>query len=172
MRIPRPTTRSTRGLLPALLAVAVAAAAPLAAGGHRETPDAVVTEFITGLDHLDLERVMATLSDDATMFFPHPDATYRLDGKTAIREEMARRFEAGRAWAERAGRTEPPYLGVVAAARDRLVQPLGADGAVVTWVVDRPGNFGRRAAVVRRTETGDWELVHFHSSNLTAPPAE
>ncbi len=27
-------------------------------------------------------------------------------------------------------------------------------GAVVTWVVDRPGNFGRRAALVRRTADG------------------
>ncbi len=149
----------------ALLALA-AAAAPLPAAAADNTPDGVVTEFLTALDHLDLDRLMTTLAEDATMFFPHPDASYRVDGKVAIGQEMARRFEAGRARAERAGRREPPYLGVVAAARLRRVQRLGERAALVSWVVDRPGNFGRRSAAVRLDDDGVWRLVHFHSSNL------
>lgn len=130
------------------------------------TPDEVVDHFLAALDALDVEGIMATQAEDATMFFPHPNATFRVDGAARIAVQMDSAFQVARESAHAAGITSPPFLGVVANARNRRVQGIGDRGAVVSWVVDRPGNFGRRTATLRLDGDGVWRMVNFHSSNL------
>jgi len=130
-------------------------------------PEAVVTSFVAALDDLDLNGVMTTLSDDSTMFFPHQYANYRLNGKPAIHREMEKAFVAAYAQMKAAGRNQPPYLGIRSGYfSTRKIQMLGERGAVISWVADRPGNFGRRSASLRQEADGSWKIVNYHSSNL------
>lgn len=150
-----------------VIAVLVAAALVLTApraDDWRDTPEGVALEFIDALDHLDLDRIMATQDRDATMFFPQANATFRLENKDEIRGRMSEAFAAGRARAEAAGVTDPPYLQLPRPVGMK-VQMINDEAAVVSWMFDRPGNFGRRSAAMRRN-AGGWKMVNFHSSNL------
>ncbi len=131
-----------------------------------ESPEGVAREFVAALDHLDLERILSTQAEDATMFFPHPSASFRAEGLAAIRARMSDAFEQALALARKGGRTTPPYLGLPDPVSVK-VQSISETAAVVTWMFDRPQGFGRRTAVMRRATDG-WRMVSFHSSNLPA----
>jgi ketosteroid isomerase-like protein len=127
---------------------------------------AAVREFVTALGNADLDGLLATFEENATVFMPIADAPTRLSGKTAIREGFRPFLDRVR----QSGK-EPPYMTLTP--RDLQVQSLGADACVVTChlgalptkPVTRPVSISRRTFVLKRIEAG-WRIIHLHASNV------
>ncbi len=127
--------------------------------GGASTPLAAVHRFVAALDAMDSDAVQEELTEDASIYFPHADATRLVTGRDAIGDAMTQRFAQWRA----AGGSAP--LGVRDAATDFSVTELGPRSALVTWRVERASRPGRRTAVVVQ-RGGEWRVAHFHSSNI------
>ena len=123
----------------------------------RSTPESVVESFMQPIETGDLELMGETLTGSATMFAPFRAA--RLDSRAEILATVSPIFERLHA------RGSPPFMDLQPT--EMRTQPLGTGIAMVTWHLDRPGNFGRRSALVQRGEDG-WRIVSFHSSNMTS----
>jgi ketosteroid isomerase-like protein len=133
------------------------AAAPDSAGAHR-----AASAFIAAFDSLQWGPFTSYFADDITMFFPFGDTPRRADGRAAVEARFKPFFDRGAAGLAQAGRKSQGLQ-----ARDWTVQAFSG-GAVVSFHLgtDRPS---RRSLVFRKTETGEWKLVHWHAS--PAPPA-
>ena len=91
-------------------------------GAAREAATATVQTFITANENRDLEKIVSTFADDATVFFPgEPSA--RVSGKESIRQVFAALFK------QRAG-------AITIKPTDIAVQLFG-DTAIVTAHLER-----------------------------------
>ena len=121
-------------------------------------PLATVQTFIKANTSGDLDLIVSTFAEDATVFFPS-DPPERVSGRARIREAFAvllKRRSAG--------------AGPVIKPTDVDVQVMG-NTAIVTAHLDRPSTAApgtsRRSFVLRR-EGERWLIVHHHASNLQA----
>src|SRR5262249_45054639 len=160
-------------LLPMVMAFMCAGTLPFrAVGSEASAPPAddavtIVNTFVSALSNADLEGLVSTFAEDATVFMPSSELSRvgRLSGKAAIRDGF-RPFLDGL----RQSGKGPPYL--VLTPRDLSVQNLGAT-AIVTFhlkplpkePIEHPVSFSRRTFVVHRTDAG-WLIVHLHASNV------
>ncbi len=120
-----------------------------------------VQTFIRANETANLELIVGTFDDAATVFFPGGQAQ-RANGKVEIREVFAGLFKP---------RTGP----ITITPRDVNIQVFD-DSAIVTahlgdlppLPIRQPVTFARRTFVLRRV--GDrWLIVHLHASNYLLP---
>lgn len=123
-----------------------------------------VQTFIRANETANLELIVGTFDDAATVFFPNGQAQ-RADGKAEIREAFARLFRS---------RTGP----ITITPRDVNIQ-LFDDSAIVTahlgdlppMPIREPITFARRTFVLR--QVGDrWLIVHLHASGYLLSAAK
>lgn len=157
------------------VAIAVLAACiTSASAGQNSTasPDpalATAEAFVTALNNADLDALVGTFADDATIFLPFSSSPARVTGKDRIRGAFDSFFRRVRASGQ-----GPPYMRNSPA--DVHVQHF--DGtAVVTFhlgalpdpTAKEPSKFSRRTVVLR--EVGEkWFIVHMHASNMVFEP--
>jgi ketosteroid isomerase-like protein len=153
-----------------LALAALCAVSPSAAAG-QQTPASVdpalatAQAFVTALENADVDALVLTFAEDATIFLPFDSDPARVTGKARIREVFDSFLKDVRASA-----SGPPYM---------QLEPLDVhvqhfEGmAVVTFHLGKfaapagetPARFGRRTAVLR--QVGDtWHIVHLHASNM------
>ena len=120
-----------------------------------------VQTFIRANETANLELIVGTFDDAATVFFPGGQAQ-RANGKVEIREAFATLFK-------------PRTGAITITPRDVSVQMFG-DLAIVTahlsdlptTPIREPMTFSRRTFVLR--QVGDrWLIVHLHASNYLLP---
>jgi len=145
---------ATRAILTGLL-VAVPIVPVLSAQNDAASDGALATvqRFIKANETRDLELIVSTFADDATVFFPGGPQT-RVSGKENIRRAFAALFQ------QRTGV-------ITITPRDVAVQLFG-DVAIVTAHLERPAGApgtARRTFVLRRIG-GGWLIVHHHASNV------
>ena len=127
--------------------------------------------FVAALNNADLDALVETFAEDATIFLPFSSDPARVTGKERIRGAFDPFLQRVRASGE-----GPPYLRISPA--DVHVQHL--DGtAVVTFHLGKfpaptdkePSTFSRRTVVLRQIG-GKWLIVHLHASNMVSAPTE
>jgi uncharacterized protein (TIGR02246 family) len=148
----------------AVLLVILATYGSVLSQGITPQDDALATvqTFVRANETANLELIVSTFDDAATVFFPG-DRPQRASGKTEIREVFGELFKQ---------RKGP----ITITPRDVSVQLLG-DVAIVTahlralpaTPVREPTVFPRRTFVLRRVE-GRWLIVHHHASNFVLGP--
>lgn len=133
------------------------AAAPDSLGAHR-----AASAFIAAFDSLQWAPFTSYFADDVTMFFPFGDTPRRADGRVAVEARFKPFFDRGAPALSQSGRKAQGLQ-----PREWTVQAFHG-GAVVSFHLgtDRPS---RRSLVFRKTDAGEWKLVHWHAS--PAPPA-
>lgn len=145
----------------ALLMLVSATPSPAQGTTARERVMETVQTFIRANETSNLDLIVATFDDAATMFFPSGQPQ-RAHGKAEIREVFARLFGQ---------RTGP----ITITPRDVHVQ-LFDDTAIVTahlgvlppMPIREPVTFARRTFVLR--PVGErWLIVHHHASNYLVP---
>lgn len=149
------------------LSIVVTAAAVMPVSGSaqnlsRNSPVSVVETFVRANERADLELIMSTFDETATLFLPG-DRPQRATGRTEIRAFFESTF----------GQRKRP---IKITPRDIHVQELG-DIAVVTahlaplptLPVSEPTTFPRRTFVVKQVG-GRWIIVHLHASNFQLSP--
>ena len=124
---------------------------------------ATVQTFVKANEMADLELIVSTFDQSATVFFPG-DRPERASGKAEIRAVFADLF---------ARRKGPITL----TPRDVNVQSFGELAIVTAHLRALPPTpvrersvFPRRTFVLRRVE-GRWLIVHHHASNVVLEPA-
>ena len=127
--------------------------------------------FVAALNNADLDALVETFAEDATIFLPFSSDPARVTGKERIRGAFDPFLQRVRASGE-----GPPYLRISPA--DVHVQHF--DGtAVVTFHLGQfpaptdkePSTFSRRTVVLRQIG-GEWLIVHLHASNMVSAPTE
>lgn len=126
-------------------------------------PVEIVQKFVRANEAADLDAIVDTFDDTATMF--DPAQPVRSNGRPAIRESFARIFKQRRG---------PITISLT----DVEVQTVG-EVAVVTAHLRPPSpppvatatSFGRRTFVLRRS-LSEWRIVHMHASNLALTPPQ
>jgi ketosteroid isomerase-like protein len=145
--------------------IAECATQPQQAPGPVDT----VKAFLVALGNAEIDSIVATFAEDATVFLPIPSVPKRLTGRKEIREGFAPFLENIRSSAQ-----GPPYM--VLTPEDMQVQEMGTT-AIVTFHLGRlpsdeskePTSFSRRTFVLQHIN-GQWLIVHMHGSNLMFPP--
>jgi uncharacterized protein (TIGR02246 family) len=125
---------------------------------------ATVQTFVRANETANLELIVSTFDDAATVFFPG-DRPQRASGKAEIREVFANLFKQ---------RKGP----ITITPRDVNVQLLGEVAVVTahltalpTGPVREPTVFPRRTFVLQRIN-GRWLIVHHHASNFVLAPTQ
>ena len=127
--------------------------------------------FVAALNNADLDALVETFAEDATIFLPFSSDPARVTGKERIRGAFDPFLQRVRASGE-----GPPYLRISPA--DVHVQHF--DGtAVVTFHLGQfpaptekePSTFSRRTVVLRQIGR-EWLIVHLHASNMVSAPTE
>ena len=163
-------TRLLRGL-GALAYVCIAVLAATTAGAQTPAPvgapkpeaaavQKTIEGFMDALNAADIEKFAPFFANDATMFFPLAPIYSRLENKEQITQVFGVFFES-----VRKGKTGPRYMNLVP--QDLRIQLFGST-AVATFGFKGPDLISRRTLVLRR-ETGKWQIVHMHASNLGVP---
>jgi ketosteroid isomerase-like protein len=158
--------------------VAAVCVATLTVGATAQQPSspaadgalATVQAFVAALSNADLEGLLNTFEENATVFMPIVDAPSRLAGKAAIRSGFRPFLDRVR----QSGKG-PQYMTLTP--HDITVQSLDANTSVVTFhlgppppePITRPVTFSRRTFVLKRTDSG-WWIVHLHASNVVIEP--
>jgi len=157
------------------VAIAVLAACVSSASADQDStanPDpalATAEAFVTALNNADLDALVETFAEDATVFLPFSSDPARVTGKERIRGAFDPFLQRARASGE-----GPPYMRNNPV--DVHVQHF--DGtAVVTFHLDQlpvptatePSPFRRRTVVLRQIG-GKWLIVHIHASNMVVAP--
>jgi ketosteroid isomerase-like protein len=151
----------TRGLL-----LLVLAAGPLGAQAAPSCPGPTdvctfFATFLSALNRRDWNAFRATFADDITVIFAAPGPPERQDGRAAVEAVFQNIFpKPGDGPAPLPPPLQPDSV---------LVQDFG-DVAIVSFVLRRPDQLGRRTLVFHRTAAG-WKVVHIHgsSASLSAP---
>lgn len=125
---------------------------------------ATVRTFIQANETANLDLMVSTFSEEATLFMPVGDAPYRLTGKLQIRAVFAALFKS---------RTGPITITPAA-----VTAQMFGDMAIVTahlrpvppTPIKEPLSFARRTFVLRR-EGDRWLIVHHHASNFQWVPS-
>lgn len=157
------------------VAIAVlAACVSSASAGQDSTANsdpalATAEAFVTALNNADLDALVGTFAEDATVFLPFLSGPARVTGKERIRGAFDPFLQRVRASGE-----GPPYMRNNPV--DVHVQHF--DGtAVVTFhlgqlpvpTAKEPSPFSRRTVVLRQSG-GKWLIVHLHASNMVVAP--
>lgn len=121
-------------------------------------------ELMKASENLDLEKVIGSFADDATMFFPMTESPQRFGGKESIRAYYVKVFENVR---RRSASQAPPYQKLVP--EDIAWHVAGPDAAIVTFHIRGGQDLARRTVVLARRD-GTWLVVHLHASNLPVGP--
>lgn len=138
---------------------------------QQQTPGPVdtVNAFLTGLDNADLDSVVATFADDATVFLPIPAIPELLTGRKEIQEGFAP-FLAN----IRSSGQGPPYMTLKP--QGIQVQDMGTTAIVTFHLGKLPADeskeqtsYSRRTFVLQLIK-GKWLIVHMHASNMMLPP--
>ena len=132
-------------------------------------PVGTVKAFLLALGNADLDGILATFAEDATVYLPISSSPKRLTGRKQIRECFAPFLENVRSSGQ-----GPPYM--VLNPQDVQIQDYGST-AIVTFHLGRlpvkeseePTSFSRRSFVLRLIN-GQWLIVHLHGSNLQVQP--
>lgn len=153
------------------LALATLCAVSSSASADPQTPASVepalaaAQAFVTALENADIDALVATFAEDATVFLPFASDPARLAGKAQIREA----FEAFLKDVRTSGKG-PRYLRLEP--RDVHVQHFEGVavvtfhlGTLVTPAGDTPARFARRTVVLRQVGH-TWRIVHLHASNM------
>ena len=122
----------------------------------KRNAEQAVLKFINAFDNLDKPSFAESFSEDATMFLPFMPE--RANGLEEIIINLSRVFNIKNN-SNRSG----SYLGLKPV--EMQVQLAGENAAVVTWLLDRNADIGRRTAVLNKIK-GKWLIVHFHASNM------
>ena len=125
-----------------------------ARGPSPSAADAVHS-FVAALARFDLDALVASFDENATVFMPLPSMPDRLEGREAIRAAFASMFDQARA----SGTTS-----ITLNVQKLRVDELG-DVAVATFDVGAGAAISRRTVVLRRV-VGGWRVVHLHASNV------
>lgn len=124
---------------------------------------ATVRTFIRANETADLDLMVSTFAEDATLFMPVGDAPYRLTGKLQIRAAFAAIF----------GRRSGPITISPAAVTAQMFGDLAIVTAhlrdVPATPIKEPLSFARRTFVLHR-EGDTWLIVHHHASNFQWNP--
>lgn len=134
----------------------------------RVAIQALTDRFLAAFENLDLDRFMACLATDATVFFPTPEPPERFDGQPAIRDHFQQVFAAIR---HASSATSPPYHRL--RPEELEIQVLGSEVGVVTFHLRDAQRTARRTLVVSKVD-GVWLVRHLHASNVpmaTSPAA-
>jgi ketosteroid isomerase-like protein len=151
-----------RPVWPACGLVLLIAAAPLTAQTAPPCPGppdvcAFFATFMSALNRRDWDAFRATFADDITVIFAAPGPPERQDGRAAVEAVFQNIFpKSGDSPAPLPPPLKPDSV---------LVQDFG-DVAVVSFVLRRPDQLGRRTLVFHRTEAG-WKVVHIHGSSAS-----
>jgi uncharacterized protein (TIGR02246 family) len=132
-------------------------------------PEKTVRTFLAALSNADLDGIVATFAEDATVFLPISSAPKRVTGRKQIREAFAPLIENIRS----SGRA-PPYMTLNP--QEMSVQNLGTT-AIITFHLSKvpseasqqPVSFSRRTFVLQFRDN-HWLIVHMHGSNLLLQP--
>ena len=133
-----------------------------AAAADPATQDvqAAAAAFVEAFNNLDWEKFRLGFTDDATVFFPFPQAPQRASGRAEDEAVFKRFFDEGR---KRKG--APPYLNIEP--KGMQIQVLG-DAAIVTFHLGDDDTVGRRT-LVYQNQKGRWLIAHLHASSLARP---
>lgn len=134
--------------------------------GQGRTPQdeamATVETFVKANEVADLELIVGTFDQSATVFFPG-DRPERASGKAEIRAAFGKIFRQ---------RKGP----ITITPRDVIVQSFGDLAIITAHLRALPASpvreqtvFPRRTFVLRRVE-GRWLIVHHHASNFVLQP--
>lgn len=159
-----------------LALAALCAFSPSASAG-QETPAsadsalATAQAFVTALENADVDALVVTFAEDATIFLPFDSDPARLTGKARIREAFDSFLKDVRASGK-----GPPYMQLEP--QDVHVQHFEGMAVVtfhlgkpVTPAGETPARFARRTVVLR--QVGDtWLIVHMHASNMVPAQTE
>ena len=127
---------------------------------RREEAREVVDRFLRAFENLDMQRFINCFAEDATVFFPEPEPAKRFDGKAAIKAHFELVFAAIR---RGSASSQPPFHRLVP--ENVEVQPVGDEGAVVSFELSNAVRIARRTVVLQKR--GDsWLIVHLHASNV------
>lgn len=162
----------SRVLTPLLWTATLAAAVTAQSPSPRVVTDPVPTVrvFLEALSNADLEGLVDTFHENATVFMPFANAPVRISGRAAIRERFRPVLEGIRQSGD-----APPY--VTLTVQDPEVQSWNGESAVVTLHLGplptepsaRPLSFGRRTFVLKRYDSG-WRILHLHASTVVMEP--
>jgi len=131
-----------------------------AAGVGAADVQAAAAAFVEAFNNLDWEKFRLGFTDDATVFFPFPQAPQRASGRAEVEAVFKRFFDEGR---KRKG--APPYLNIEP--KGMQIQVLG-DAAIVTFHLGDDDTVGRRT-LVYQNQKGRWLIAHLHASSLARP---
>lgn len=150
----------------------------LATGSTAQSPSSPVADdalatirvFLAALSNADLEGLVNTFEENATVFMPFADIPARLSGKAAVRHGFRPVLDR-----TRQSGSVPPYMTLTP--QDIQVESLGGDTSVVTFhlgtvptePVARPVTLARRTFVLKRTD-GGWRILHLHASAVVIEP--
>jgi ketosteroid isomerase-like protein len=146
--------RATFGFLALLAALPLGAQTPPPCPGPRDVCEFFST-FLSALNQRDWKAFTATFADDITVIFASPGPPERQDGRAAVEAAFQNIFP-------KPGSPPSPPPPPLQPASVR-VQDFG-DVAVVSFVLRRPDQLGRRTLVFHRTTAG-WKVVHIHGSS-------
>ncbi len=117
-----------------------------------------MTDFLQAFSNLQWNNFTHFFSDDATAFFP-PSAKYpfRANNKEELEKIFKPFFEK-----VKKQKSAPPYLEIIP--KDLKIQTFSSF-AIVSFMLDDPGLFGRRTFVLHKQQ-GKWLIVHLHASGV------
>jgi ketosteroid isomerase-like protein len=116
---------------------------------------AAVEEFVAAFNALDIARLSACFSEQASLYPPADTPSELIEGKAAVLEHFGRVF-----------RLESPQ-GPGIRPQQITLHPLGTEAALVTFGFRRAGGSVGKRSIVLAKETQDWRIVHIHASNTT-----
>ena len=116
--------------------------------------------FVQSFNNLDWEEFGPCFAEDATIFFPSPKYSRRLNG----REEIVTAFKTLFADIPKR-RPGPPYLNIQP--KELKIQMLN-DAAILTFHLGGDGMVVRRTLVFQK-KGNQWLIVHLHGSSMEPP---
>jgi ketosteroid isomerase-like protein len=157
-------SRKRPGLLVALASLVLGACAgrmPPPVDSAEGSAHDFAAACLRAFENLDMPGFIECFAEDATVFFPGPEAPMRYNGRQAVREQFQVVFDA----IQGSSTAGPPYHHLDPELL--RVQLLGDDAAIVSFHLVGPSRLARRTFVLHR-EGRRWLIVHLHASNMAS----
>lgn len=129
----------------------------------RAAIEAFTKTFLRAFENLDMQQFIACFADNATVFFPIPEPSERVEGKQAIQQRFEQVFASIRSTAK----SGPPFHHL--SPENLAIQIMPGRGAVVSFHLKNSERIARRTLVLANTN-GQWLIVHLHASNAPIEP--